>query len=371
MNTAQQPRILVIDDENFFLDMLAETLSGDYRVSLAKNARSGLSRANGSTKPDLILLDINMPDMDGYQTIAELKKNPMTRDIPVIFLTANQSTEDELRGFELGAADYITKPISLPVLHARVRTQLAISRKRIALEELVRERTRELEHTKDAIVFSMGEMAEARDPETGRHLLRCQGYVRLLAEQLARLPAYRQRLSSNIVDAFARAAPLHDIGKIAVPEAVLRKPDSLNDEEWTIMRQHPEQGRHIIDQAEEKIGSTLFIQIAREIAWAHHEKWDGSGYPQGLKGEQIPLSARLMAVADVYDALISKRCYKPALPHEVAVQSILDASGSHFDPLVIDAFAKVQHLFDQTAQQLKDGKINGPTGSGVEPRSGL
>lgn len=354
MNTRNPSRILVIDDENFFLDLLAETLSGDYQVSLAKNAVAGLARANGRARPDLILLDISMPGMDGYQTIVELKKNPLTRDIPVIFLTARQRPEDELRGFELGAADYITKPISLPVLHARVRTQLAISRKRSALEELVRERTRELECTKDAIVFSMGEMAEARDQETGRHLLRCRAYVRLLAEQLARLPDYSQRLDEKVIDAFARAAPLHDIGKIAVPEAILRKPGPLSDEEWVIMRQHPERGRRIIDRAEKQIGSTQFIQVAREIAWAHHEKWDGSGYPRGLKGEEIPLSARLMAVADVYDALISKRCYKDARPHEVAVQSILEGSGSHFDPLVIDAFAKVQQLFDETAQRLKD-----------------
>ncbi len=370
MNTRNPSRILVIDDENFFLDLLAETLSGDYQVSLAKNALAGLARANGRARPDLILLDISMPGMDGYQTIVELKKNPLTRDIPVIFLTARQRPEDELRGFELGAADYITKPISLPVLHARVRTQLAISRKRSALEELVRERTRELECTKDAIVFSMGEMAEARDQETGRHLLRCRAYVRLLAEQLARLPDYSQRLNEKVIDAFARAAPLHDIGKIAVPEAILRKPGPLSDEEWVIMRQHPEQGRRIIDRAEKQIGSTQFIQVAREIAWAHHEKWDGSGYPRGLKGEEIPLAARLMAVADVYDALISKRCYKEAQPHEIAVQSILEGSGSHFDPLVIDAFAKTHERFDETAQRLKDDESNGD-GSGAEPPSSL
>ena len=370
MNTRNPSRILVIDDENFFLNLLAETLSGDYQVSLAKNALAGLARANGRARPDLILLDISMPGMDGYQTIVELKKNPLTQDIPVIFLTARQRPEDELRGFELGAADYITKPISLPVLHARVRTQLAISRKRSALEELVRERTRELECTKDAIVFSMGEMAEARDQETGRHLLRCRAYVRLLAEQLARLPDYSQRLNEKVIDAFARAAPLHDIGKIAVPEAILRKPGPLSDEEWVIMRQHPEQGRRIIDRAEKQIGSTQFIQVAREIAWAHHEKWDGSGYPRGLKGEEIPLAARLMAVADVYDALISKRCYKEAQPHDIAVQSILEGSGSHFDPLVIDAFAKTHERFDETAQRLKDDESDGD-GSGAEPPSGL
>ncbi len=294
MDMHHQPRILVIDDENFYLDLLAETLSRDYQVSLAKNALAGLARANGRSRPDLILLDISMPGMDGYETLNELKKNPLTRDIPVIFLTARRSPEDELRGFELGAADYITKPISLPVLHARVRSQLTISRKRSALEELVRERTRELERTKDAIVFGMGEMAEARDQETGRHLLRCRAYVRLLAEQLSTLPEYRERLTPAVIDAFERAAPLHDIGKIAVPEAILRKPSPLDDDEWAVMRRHPEQGRRIIENAERAIGTTLFIQVARDIAWCHHEKWDGSGYPQGLCDEAIPLAARLM-----------------------------------------------------------------------------
>ncbi len=354
MNIHHQPRILVIDDESFFLDLLAETLSADYQVSLAKSALAGLARANGRTRPDLILLDISMPGMDGYETIIELKRNPLTRDIPVIFLTARQSPEDELHGFELGAADYITKPISLPVLHARVRTQLAITRKRTALEELVRERTRELECTKDAIVFSMGEMAEARDQETGRHLLRCRAYVRLLAEQLATLPEYRERLTPTVVDAFERAAPLHDIGKIAVPEAILRKPGPLDDEEQAIMRQHPEQGRRIIENAEKSIGTTLFIQVARDIAWCHHEKWDGSGYPRGLAGENIPLAARLMAVADAYDTLINRRCYKEPQAHREAVDRIIRGSGSHFDPLVIDAFTKVHGRFEETAQQLRD-----------------
>jgi len=362
MERPHPPRILVIDDENFFLDLLAEALSQDYRVSLAKHAAAGLARANGRNRPDLILLDIGMPDMDGYETIIELKNNPLSRDIPVIFLTARQNAEDELRGFELGAADYITKPISLPVLHARVRTQLAISRQRAALEELVRERTRELECTKDAIVFSMGEMAEARDQETGRHLLRCRAYVRLLAEQLASLPEYRERLTPTVIDAFERAAPLHDIGKIAVPETILRKPGPLDSDEQAVMRQHPEQGRRIIENAEKHIGTTLFIQVARDIAWAHHERWDGGGYPRGLAGEAIPLAARLMAVADVYDALISRRCYKPPQSHEEAVERILDGSGHHFDPLVIDAFIKIHPEFRETAERLRDPD-DGPPGA--------
>lgn len=350
-------RILVIDDEPFYLELLSESLAPYFQVSLARTGEQGFKRAQGSSRPDLILLDILMPGMDGYETCKRLKDNPLTRDIPVIFLTAKQDMEDELKGFQLGALDYITKPISIPILLTRVRTQLAAAEHRLALEHLVQERTNELERTKDAIVYSMGEMAEMRDVETGNHLIRTREYVRALAEKIASLPRYEKILNARLIDAYQRAAPLHDIGKIGVPDNILLKPGPLNREEWDIMREHPNYGQKTIKRAEDKIGATLFIQVAKDITWCHHEKWDGSGYPRELEKEQIPLSARLMALADVYDALISERPYKKAFTHETATDMIMQQRGAHFDPEVVDCFEQINDQFHSISTQYK---LNSP-----------
>jgi putative two-component system response regulator len=347
MNTenSSSTRILIIDDEPFFLELLSNALTPHFQVSLAKTGKQGIKLAQGPSPPDLILLDILMPDMDGYETCRQLKSNPTTCEIPVIFLTAKQQTEDELKGFRAGALDYITKPISIPVLLARVSTQLTVAGQRLALEQLVQERTDELERTKDAIVYGMGEMAEMRDKETGEHLLRTSGYVGLLAQEMARLPRYRNTLNPRMIKAYERAAPLHDIGKIATPDKILLKPGKLDPEEWKIMQLHPLQGKQIIERSEEKIGSTLFIQIAKDIAYCHHEKWDGSGYPQGLAKEDIPLSARLMSLADVYDALTTERPYKKIFSHDNATEIIMQQRSKHFDPDIIDSFEQINEKF--------------------------
>ncbi len=347
MNTENNThtRILVIDDEPFFLGLLSDALTPHFQVSLAKNGESGIKLAQGASPPDLILLDILMPNMDGYETCRRLKQNPLTSEIPVIFLTAKQEIEDELKGFQLGALDYITKPISIPLLLARVKTQLTAAEHRLALEQLVQERTRELDRTKDAIVYSMGEMAEMRDKETGNHLLRTSEYVYALAKKIATLPRYQSTLSPRMITAYARAAPLHDVGKIAVPDSILQKPEKLDAEEWEVMKMHPVYGKQIIESAERQIGTTLFIQVAKDIAYCHHEKWDGSGYPQGLEKEQTPLSARLMALADVYDALSTRRPYKKIFSHETATDMIMQQRGLHFDPLVTDCFEQLNEEF--------------------------
>jgi putative two-component system response regulator len=338
-------RILVIDDEPFFLELLGQALTPFFSVSLAKNGEQGIQRASGEKRPDLILLDITMPGIDGYETCRRLKQNPQTSDIPVIFLTAKQDIEDEIKGLELGALDYITKPINVPILLTRVKTQLTAAEHKIALEQLVRERTLELERTKDAIVYSMGEMAEMRDKETGDHLLRTRAYVRALALEAATLPRFKNTLTSRLRSAYERAAPLHDIGKIGIPDRILQKPGKLSDEEWKIMQLHPLYAKQTIESAENKIGTTLFIRVAKDIAYCHHEKWDGSGYPQGLAGEQIPLSARMMAVADVYDALTSGRPYKKNFSHEAATEMMMQKRGSHFDPEICDCFEQINDQF--------------------------
>ena len=335
--------LLIVDDEPFYLEMLTELLSDDYTLLVARNGEQALRRARAC--PNLILLDITMPEMDGFEVCRKLKSNAMTQEIPVIFLTARNDVQDELRGLELGAVDYVSKPINGPLLKRRVAMHLSLAERQLALEQLVQERTRELQHTKDALVFSMGAMAEMRDRETGNHLLRTEHFVRLLAEALAETPDYASLLDEVTIDMIRRAAPLHDIGKIGVPDRILQKQAPLTEDEQEEMRNHVLYGERLLDDAAGYLGETRFIQIAREIAGNHHEKWDGSGYPRGKKGEEIPLSARLMALADVYDALTSRRCYKAPIAHEKAVQMILQDSGSHFDPQVADAFKRKQEQF--------------------------
>ncbi len=350
----RKPRILVVDDEPFYLDLLASTLSDDYDISVAKSGEQALRRAQSGYRPNLILLDVVMPQMDGYQVCKRLKENPLTHEIPVIFLTAKSDVTDELRGFEQGAVDYITKPISIPILQSRVKAHLALAEQRIALEHLVAERTQQLERTKNAVVYSMGSLAEARDEETGQHIQRTREYVKALCQTLAGRQRYRNLLSDSTIDLIARAAQLHDIGKVGVPDRVLRKKGKLNEEERREMDRHVIYGRDAIMNAERHVGATAFTATAKEIAYSHHEKWDGSGYPQGLAGEAIPLSARMMALADVYDALVSRRYYKPALPHAEAVAMITRERGTHFDPELVDAFETCSEVFRDISERYRD-----------------
>lgn len=351
-----KPRILVVDDEPFYLELLVNALSGDYTVSVAKNGEQALRLAQGGARPSLILLDVVMPEMDGYEACRRLKENPLTTEIPIIFLTAKSEVTDEVKGFELGAVDYITKPISIPKLQTRARTQLALAEQRIALEHLVAERTEQLERTKDAVVYSMGALAEARDEETGAHILRTREYVKVLGKTLARHSRYSKVLSEQTINLISRAAPLHDIGKVGVPDHVLQKRGALDEDERKQMDQHVIYGRDAIINAERHVGATNFTAVAKEIAYSHHEKWDGSGYPLGLSGEEIPLSARMMALADVYDALVSRRYYKPAMSHEEAKARIVDGQGSHFDPELVDAFMECSEAFRDIAEQYQDNQ---------------
>jgi putative two-component system response regulator len=349
-----KPRVLVVDDEPFYLELLAEILSGDYTISVAKNGEQALRRVQDGGLPHLILLDVMMPGMDGYETCRRLKENPLTNEVPVIFLTAKSEITDELKGFELGAIDYITKPISIPILLARVKTHLALSEQRIALEHLVVERTEQLERTKDAVVYSMGALAEARDEETGNHILRTREYVKVLGNALASHAHYCQVLNERTINLISRAAPLHDIGKVGVPDRVLQKRGALNEDERRLMDRHVIYGRDAIISAEKQIGATNFTAVAKEIAYGHHEKWDGSGYPLGLARDEIPLSARMMAVADVYDALVSRRYYKPPMSHVEAKAQILGERGTHFDPELVDAFLECSDAFHEIAERYAD-----------------
>lgn len=358
-----RPTVLAVDDTPDNLALLHGLLKDRYRVKVANNGVAALRIATALPAPDLILLDVMMPEMDGYEVCRRLKADPATRDIPVVFLTAKADIEDERFGLDLGAVDYIAKPISPPIVLARVRNHLRLKDaadflkdKNSYLESEVQRRTRSLRAIQDAVIMALASLAETRDNETGNHIRRTQNYVRRLAEALQHLPAFAAQLDAETIRLLYKSAPLHDIGKVGIPDAILLKPGRLTADEFSIMKRHAQLGRDAIEAALQDLeeGDRAFLLHACDIAATHHEKWDGSGYPQGLAGEAIPLSGRLMALADVYDALISKRIYKPAFPHEEAVRLIQEGRGTHFDPRIVDAFLAIQADFHAIAQQFAD-----------------
>jgi putative two-component system response regulator len=291
-----------------------------------------------------------------------LKSDPATRDIPVVFLTAKTEIEDETKGLEMGAVDYITKPISPPIVLVRVKNHLALKAhadflrdKADFLEAEVNKRTREVVAIQDVTILAMASLAETRDSDTGNHIRRTQFYVKALAEQLRTHPGFAAQLSDNYIEMLFKSAPLHDIGKIGIPDRILLKPGRFEPAEFEIMKTHTTLGRDAIEHAEKQLGMSVeFLSIAKEIAFSHQEKWDGSGYPQGLAGDAIPLSARLMAIADVYDALITRRVYKEGMPHEEAVSIIQEGKGHHFDPDITDAFVALKDDFRDIAARFAD-----------------
>jgi putative two-component system response regulator len=353
--------ILAIDDSPEHLDMLRRLLSPRYRVLLANGGEEGLRLAQGVPKPDLVLLDVKMPGMDGYGVLARLREGG-SGETPIVFLTGQNRPEDEERGLEAGAVDYVSKPIKPAVLLARVRNQLEMKKVRdwlksqnVALEAEVARRMAENDLTQKVAIRALANLAETRHTETGNHILRTQRYVELLADLLCDHPRFSQSLTPHYIDLLVRSAPLHDIGKVGVPDRVLLKPGKLNEEEWEIMKTHAKLGADAIESAEHSIERPVeFFALAKEIAHWHHERWDGEGYPDGLAGEDIPLSARLMAVADVFDALIAERVYKDRMPFEEARRIIAEGRGVHFDPDIADVFLANFEAFMEIALQCRD-----------------
>ncbi len=358
----EKPTILVVDDTPENLTMMSFLLKDRYKVKVANHGQKALRIAASEPQPDLILLDIMMPEMDGYEVCRQLQQDPQTRNIPIIFLTAKASVEDEEFGLGLGAVDYITKPISPPVVLARVKTHLSLKAsadflrsKSDYLEQEVAKRTREISAIQDVTILAIASLAETLDNETGNHIRRTQHYVKALAEALRQQPKFATVLDDHTIAMLFKSAPLHDIGKVGIPDRILLKPGRYEPEEFAIMQRHPLLGLQAIEHAEQSLGTSVdFLRVAKEIAYGHHEKWDGSGYPQGLVGEAIPLSARLMALADVYDALISRRVYKEGMPHQQAAGIIGQGRGSHFDPDVVDAFFQIEQTFVAIAQRYLD-----------------
>ncbi|MDT8405919.1 MAG: response regulator [Methylococcales bacterium] len=366
MSTSPAPRqtLLIVDDAPENLRRLGEILAPHYAVKVASRGQTALAIAQMEPVPDLILLDILMPDMDGYQVLAELRQHPESMAIPVIFVSALDDTQDEAHGLSLGAVDYITKPLKPAIVLSRVKTHLElkhardhIERQNQWLEAEIERRMRQNLMIQDVSLRALASLAEARDMETGAHILRTQGYVRLLGELLAQQPRFSQQLNAETIALYAKASPLHDIGKVGIPDAILHKPGKLNAEEWAIMQTHAQLGADAIWRAiahEPDREGLLFLYTAMDIARYHHEQWDGSGYPEGLRGESIPLAARLMALADVFDALISKRVYKPAFTFDDAFALIEQGRGRHFDPTGVAVMLAHREAFIAIAERYRE-----------------
>ena len=351
--------ILIIDDEPAVLTSIGKVLATRYLVRVANSGRRALEVAFTDPQPDLILLDVMMPDMDGYSVLSRLKKKSATRDIPVIFVTGMEAVTDEERGLELGAVDYITKPVNPSILLARVKGQLTLKQasdflhdKNDYLEAEIARRMEENQTIQNVSIRALAHLAEIRDPETGDHIRRTQSYVQVLATHLQNHPRFSKTLTDHFIQLLTRSAPLHDIGKVGIPDHILLKPGKLTDDEFEIMKSHAELGSRAIEQAVKDVDQPVeFLNLAKEIAHWHHERWDGGGYPDGLIGEAIPTSARLMALADVFDALISQRVYKPAMPFDRAREIIANERSHHFDPDVTDTFLTNFEEFIEIAQK--------------------
>ncbi|CAK0746469.1 putative cyclic di-GMP phosphodiesterase VC_1348 [Gammaproteobacteria bacterium] len=383
-----QPTILVVDDTPENLAVLGGLLQPYYRVKVASSGVRALVVATSVPPPDLILLDVMMPGLDGYTVLERLRTQEATRDIPVIFVTALDASEDEELGLSLGAVDYITKPIKPAIVLARVHNHLELKQARDWLrdqnsfleKEIVR-RMHENQVIQDVSIQALANLAEARDFESSNHIRRTQGYVTVLARKLRSNPKYSHRLTPRFIDLITKAVPLHDIGKVGIPDNILLKPGRLTPEEFEVMKQHSRIGAEAIDHAMRRACSDseykalqaysrlspeavleegeheaplAFLELTKEIAYYHHEHWDGSGYPAGLAGDAIPLPARLMAIADVFDAIISYRPYKEKLPVEDAINIIMEGSGTHFDPDLVDAFQGVVDEFRSIAEYYVD-----------------
>ncbi len=354
--------IVAIDDTPENLLLIMEILKNKYRVKTFKEPKKALEYLFSNACVDLILLDVMMPELSGYDVLKVLKQNHETKEIPVIFLTALSGQKDEQKGLEMGACDYITKPISVPIMLSRINVHLQnraakefLKSKAEYLEEEIQKRTKEILSIQDITILTLASLAETRDIDTGNHLKRTQRYIKILALQLKAHPKFRDYLSDEEIEMLFRSAPLHDIGKVGIADKILLKPAGLSDTEFEIMKTHTTLGKEAIEHAEAEAGvEAAFLKTAKEIAYCHHENYDGSGYPLGLSGDEIPISARLMSLADVYDALTSRRVYKAPMPHETARSIIVEGRGLKFDPDVVDAFLEMQEEFLVVSQRYAD-----------------
>jgi putative two-component system response regulator len=343
--TGMKKIIFVVDDNDTNLAMAEEALEDQCQVMTLPSA-AAMFELLEDVSPDLILLDIEMPEMDGFEALGRLKANAAYADIPVVFLTGMTDVSMEVRGFEMGAIDFIAKPFSAPVLKNRIKTHLY-------LDDLIRERTMQLERLQAGLVLILADVVESRDKATGGHIERTSAYVKLLIDAMVERGVYADEIRSLNLGTLASSARLHDVGKIAIPDAVLNKLGSLSLEEFELIKTHTVEGERIIERILARAGDMAFLRNAKLFAGCHHERWDGSGYPRGLREMEIPLQGRILAIADLYDALLSDRSYKKAYTEEEVVGIIMDNAGKMFDPLIVDVFLEVKDQFGKARRGYK------------------
>jgi len=344
--------ILVVDDVPANLTLLTSMLKEKgHRVRPVLSGKLALNTVEHEP-PDLILLDINMPEMDGFEVCRRLKQDKRFHDIPIIFISALTETLDKVKAFGSGGVDYVTKPFQFDEVEARVQTHLKLHRYQVHLEELVEEQVKEISASQISTIFALSKLAESRDRETGEHLERVQIYCRMLAEQLRGEEPYNRIIDNDFIHNIFNVSPIHDIGKVASPDQVLLKPGKLTPGEFDIMKLHAQAGAVTLEAVRNVYPNNAFLNMGISIAQSHHERWDGTGYPDGLKSEKIPLAARIMAVADVYDALRSSRCYKGPFSREQSREFIENGSGTHFDPMLVKAFLTLEEEFDRVGKTM-------------------
>lgn len=354
--------VMAVDDTPDNLKILQDMLqTNGYRVLAFPNGRMALNAA-AKNPPDLILLDIMMPSMDGFEVCRHLKADDTLKEIPVLFISALTETTDKVKAFSAGGVDYVTKPFQEEEVHARVEThlrlrkmQLELNKHNHSLEELVQEKVKEISASQYSTIVALANLAELRDDETGEHIKRTQNFCRTLAEHLGIHSDYKDIIDHAFTENIYKAAPLHDIGKVGISDNILLKPGKLTPEEFEIIKTHTLIGANTLKGVQDDYPNNAFINMGLDIARSHHEKWDGSGYPDGLKADDIPLCGRIMSLADVYDALRSKRPYKPAFSHEKSYEIIMEGAGQQFDPRVIEAFKSLEAEFARIREQLDDG----------------
>ena len=371
--SSPKPQLMVVDDNVVNLQIVRKALSDTYNIIPVTSGEMALNLMKKKGCPSLILLDIDMPDMDGFETIRRLKSSETTKNIPVIFLTSINDRGSELEGLQLGAVDYITKPFSIPLLIQRVSLHLALIEQQRELQnyndnlmEMVKEKTKTIEELQYSIMHALSDLIECRDGLTGGHVARTQKYLKVLTDGLILSGNYADDMKNIDLDLWVESAQLHDIGKVGIPDYILTKPGRLTNEEFEIIKTHPLVGEQALKGAMEMTSAKELLQHAATVAVSHHEKWDGTGYPYGLKGEEIPLIGRLMAIADVYDALVTERPYKKAFSHETAFRIIVEESGKHFDPTLVEIFEIYSCCFNKTENENENENDNENENGGIE-----
>ena len=345
--------ILVVDDDSANLMLAQKMLGKEFRIAAANSGKAAL-RYLEKHKPDLILLDINMPEMDGFETMEQLQGNDSYKSIPVIFLTADKSVETETTCFQVGAIDFVGKPFVPEVLLSRVKKTLELEHYHMHLEDMVKEKTQQIKDIQEHVIAGMANLIESRDNSTGKHVKNTQMYVKLIADELRERGIYQDILNDEYIHDLCNAAPLHDVGKIRIPDHILQKPGRLTEEEYEVMKMHTVYSRDIIQDIIGDVEDEKYVKMAQDIAYYHHERWDGRGYPMGLSKDRIPLCARIMALADVFDALYEERCYKPAIrPLEKVMDTILAGKGTQFDPIITDVFISMEDKLREILNQME------------------